>query len=451
MDENKIKENFFAKMHQKIDEKKFNIWIKNLKLKLEGNKFILLAKSKYAKNWLEKEYKNYFLEFIKNINSDKNYELKIEFLKKNSYLKADFKKSEIRKISSSKKDIKKIDLKKTNLLLDYTFERFVKGSSNEMAFDAAQIIVKDPGEIYNPLYIYGETALGKTHLMNAIGHKILELNPKASVYFISSERFSQEMVNAINKKKMEEFKEKYRNLDILLIDDVQFFLGKDKTMAEFFFIFNTLLERKNQIVLTSDVHPNNSSLELESRTKSRLSKGLSVAITPPDFETRKEILLKKALDKKVFLPDEVASYLAKKIESHVRDLEGALNKVIAGATFKSEALSIELVNRELKDLFEIKKSQISIDNIQKLVADYFKITMRELLGKSRKQSITRPRQIAMTLAREFTNKSLPEIGQNFEGKDHTTVLNAIKRVNKLKSENKDFKEDWEILKRKLRN
>lgn len=451
MDESKIKEIFFEKMSQKIEEEKFNIWIKNLKIKIENNNFILLTKSKYAKKWLEKEYKNYFLEIIKDVSSTENYELKIDVISNDFNSKNNTKNVEEKKAFKFKKSTKKVDLKKTNLLSYYTFEKFVKGSSNEMAFDAAQIIVKDPGEIYNPLYIYGETALGKTHLMNAIGNKILELNPEASVYFISSERFAQEMVNAIKQKKMEEFKEKYRNLDILLIDDVQFFLGKDKTMNEFFYIFNTLLERKNQIVLTSDVHPNDSSLVLESRIKSRLSKGLSVAITPPDFETRKEILFKKALEQKVFLPDEVASYMAKKIESHVRDLEGALNKVIAGSNFKGEKITIELVNRDLKDLFEIKKNQISIDNIQKLVADYFKITMSDLLGKSRKQSITRPRQIAMTLAREFTNKSLPEIGQSFDGKDHTTVLNAIKRVKKLKAENKDFKEDLEILKRKLRS
>lgn len=453
MEESELKKLFFEKLEEKIEESKFNTWIKPLELKIQDDSFVILAKSKFAKNWLEKEYIYYFTDSLDEINPGKNYNIKIDFNLKNSNLNktnlSNQKNNEKSKKSAEKKKHKSINIKDTGLLNDYTFDKFVKGDSNSMAFDAAKAIVEKPGKTYNPLYIYGETALGKTHLMNAVGHEILKRNPDASVYFLSSENFAQEMAKSIQQNKMDEFKEKYRNLDVLLIDDIQFFLGKNKSMDEFFYTFNTLLERENQIVLTSDVHPNGSNLE--SRIKSRLSKGLSVPITPPNFETRKEILLKKAQNQNKYLPDEVATYIAKRIKSHVRDLEGALNKVVASSNFKGEEITIELVNKELKDLFDIQKTQIGIDNIQKIVADYFKISLVELLSKKRSNSIARPRQIAMSLARELTTYSLPEIGKSFGGRDHSTVINAVKRVKKLIETDKNFKEDWEILNRKLRN
>lgn len=448
MSKTNLAEDFFKKLEEKIDEKNFKLWIKPLSVEIKKEDFFVITKNKFAKNWIEKEYRFYFNEVLSEIDPEKIFSLKIEFkLNKSSFKKNSS--TKLRKISLPKTAQKNKYIENPNLVKEYTFDKFVRGDSNSMALDAAKKVAEKPGKIYNPLYIYGETALGKTHLMTAIGHKILEKNPDANVYFISSEKFAQEMSSSINENKMEEFKKKYRNLDVLLIDDIQFFLGKNKSMEEFFHTFNTLSSRENQIVLTSDVHP--SGTTMESRIKSRLNEGLSVAVNPPKFETRKEILLKKAADKGVVLPDEVAHYLAKKIESHVRDLEGAINKVIASSSFRCEEISIALVNRELKDMFDIKKNQITIDNIQKTVADYFKITLIDLLGKGRTKSIIKPRQMAMALARELTSNSLPEIGKSFGGKDHSTVINALKRVKSYKTEDRMFKEDWENICRKLRN
>ncbi|SFC32013.1 chromosomal replication initiator protein DnaA [Marinospirillum celere] len=329
----------------------------------------------------------------------------------------------------------------------HTFETLVEGKSNQLAKAASFQVAENPGGAYNPLFIYGGVGLGKTHLMHAVGHQILRHNPNAKVVYLNSERFVQDMVKALQLNAINEFKRYYRNLDALLIDDIQFFVGKDRSQEEFFHTFNSLLEGGQQIILTSDRYPKE--IGVEERLKSRFGWGLTVAIEPPELELRVAILMKKAEIARVELPQEVAFFIAQKIRSHVRDLEGALNRVIADSRFKGQPISVELVRESLKDLFAVQDKQVGVDNIQRTVAEYYKIKIADLHSKRRNRSIARPRQMAMALAKELTNHSLPEIGDAFGGRDHTTVLHACRKIQSLQDESPDIREDWKNLLRLL--
>lgn len=330
----------------------------------------------------------------------------------------------------------------------FTFESFVEGKSNQLARAASMTVSDNIGKVYNPLFIYGNSGLGKTHLMHAIGNAVLLKNPNANIVYLHSEKFVQDMVKALQQNSINQFKEYYRNIDVLLMDDIQFLAGKERSQEEFFHTFNNLLDQKHQVVLTCDKYPKE--IEgLEDRLKSRFSWGLPVAIEPPDLETRTAILIKKAQQVGVELEQEIAFFIAKRIPSNVRDLEGALRRVVANSQFTGRDITLEFTKEALHDLISLQDKLVSIDNIQKTVAEYFKIRLADLSSKNRKQSITRPRQIAMCLARELTSHSYPEIGEAFGGRDHTTVINACKRVAELKEEDVKMAEDYKNLLRTL--
>jgi chromosomal replication initiator protein len=329
-----------------------------------------------------------------------------------------------------------------------TFDRFVEGKSNHFAKAAAMQVAENPGQAYNPLFIYGGTGLGKTHLMQAVGHVIRERNPGARVAYVHSERFVDNMVQALRHNNMNEFKNNYRSLSALLIDDIQFFANKTQSQEEFFHTFNTLFEGQAQIILTSDRYPKEIP-GLEERLKSRFGWGLSVAIEPPELETSVAILISKAQDAGVVLPEEVAFFIAKRIRSNVRELEGALRRIVANAHFTRQPINLDFAREALKDLLNLQARLVTIENIQKTVADYFKLRLSDLLSEKRSRSLARPRQIAMTLSRELTQMSLPEIGQAFGGRDHTTVMHACQRVQELQEADTRIREDYSNLVRIL--
>ena len=324
---------------------------------------------------------------------------------------------------------------------DFTFETFVEGKSNQLARAAAIQVAENPGRAYNPLFIYGGVGLGKTHLMHAVGNLLRQKNPEARIAYVHSERFVGDMVRALQHNTIAEFKQAYRSLDALLIDDIQFFAGKDRSQEEFFHTFNALLEGQQQVILTCDRYPKEVT-GLEERLKSRFGWGLTVAIEPPELETCVAILMAKAQSSGVALPEEVAFFIAKRIRSNVRELEGALRRVIANARFTGKPITLEFTKDALRDLLALQEKLVTIENIQKTVAEYFKIRVADLLSKRRNRSVARPRQVAMALARELTNHSLPEIGDAFGGRDHTTVLHACDRIRELRESEPRTGEDY---------
>ncbi len=337
---------------------------------------------------------------------------------------------------------------RSNVNPKHKFTNFVEGKSNQLALAAARQVADNPGAAYNPLFLYGGTGLGKTHLLHAVGNAISDRKLDARVVYMHSERFVQDMVKALQNNQIEEFKRYYRSVDALLIDDIQFFANKERSQEEFFHTFNALLEGNQQIILTSDRYPKEIS-GVEDRLKSRFGWGLTVAIEPPELETRVAILMKKAEDHRIHLADEVAFFIAKRLRSNVRELEGALNRVIANANFTGRAITIDFVREALRDLLALQEKLVTIDNIQKTVAEYYKIKMADLLSKRRSRSVARPRQMAMALSKELTNHSLPEIGDAFGGRDHTTVLHACRKIEQLREESHDIKEDYSNLIRTL--
>jgi len=337
---------------------------------------------------------------------------------------------------------------RSSLNKDYTFENFVEGKSNQLARAAAQQVAENPGESYNPLFLYGGVGLGKTHLMHAVGNSLLEKNPDAKIVYVHSERFVADMVKALQLNAINEFKRYYRSVDALLIDDIQFFANKDHSQEEFFHTFNVLLEGGQQMILTCDRFPKELN-GLEDRLKSRFGWGLTVAVEPPDLETRVAILKRKATQVSVDLPDDGAFFIAQRIRGNVRELEGALKRVVASAHFTRRAIDIDLIRESLKDLLALQDKQVSLDNIQSVVAEYYKIKVSDLKSKRRSRSVARPRQLAMALAKELTNHSLPEIGDRFGGRDHTTVLHACRKIVELQETSSDIREDYKNLLRTL--
>jgi chromosomal replication initiator protein len=336
-----------------------------------------------------------------------------------------------------------------NLDTHYTFENFVEGRSNQLGRAAAWQAAQRPGDrAHNPLLLYGGTGLGKTHLMFAAGNAMRAANPGARVLYLRSEQFYSAFFRALQEKTADQFKRQFQQIDALLIDDIQFFAGKDRTQEEFFHTFNSLFDSRQQIIMTCDRYPREVD-GLEPRLKSRLAWGLSVAIDPPDFETRAAIVLAKAHERGAEIPDEVAFLLAKKMRSNVRDLEGALNTLAARANFTGRAISIEFAQETLRDLLRAQQQAIGIPNIQKTVADYYGLQVKDLLSKRRTRSLARPRQVAMALTKELTEHSLPEIGDAFAGRDHTTVLHACRQIRSLMETDGKLREDWDKLIRKL--
>ena len=335
-----------------------------------------------------------------------------------------------------------------NLVENYRFDNFVEGKSNQLALAAARQVAENPGDSYNPLFLYGGVGLGKTHLMHAVGNALREQNPGAKIVYLHSERFVADMVKALQLGAITDFKRYYRSVDALLIDDIQFFAKKDRSQEEFFHTFNALLEGGQQMILTCDRYPKEID-GLEERLKSRFGWGLTGAVEPPELETRVAILMTKATQARVDLPPDAAFFIAQRIRSNVRELEGALKRVIASAHFTGRAVDIDLIKESLKDLLALQDKQVSMDNIQRTVAEYYKIKMADLMSRRRSRSVARPRQVAMALSKELTNHSLPEIGDSFGGRDHTTVLHACRKIKELRETNSDIREDYKNLLRSL--
>lgn len=337
-----------------------------------------------------------------------------------------------------------------NLNPHFTFDSFVQGKANQLAAAAARQVAENPGGSYNPFFIYGGVGLGKTHLMHSIGNELIRKNPKARVVYLHSERFVADMVNALRHNKIDDFKRFYRSLDALLIDDIQFFANKEQSQEEFFHTFNTLLEGNKQVILTSDRFPKEVD-GLEDRLKSRFGWGLTIAVEPPEFEMRVAILMKKASEFGFILPDEVAFFIAKRLRGNVRDLEGALKRVGAFAQFTQQMISVEIAKEALKDLLALQQKMVTLPNIQKTVADFYKVRVADLLSKKRSRNIARPRQMAMAISKELTTHSLPEIGDAFGGRDHTTVLHAVRKMKELRESDHRMDEDFSSLVRIITN
>jgi chromosomal replication initiator protein len=338
---------------------------------------------------------------------------------------------------------------RTRLNPALTFTTLVEGSANRMARAAAMHVAGSLGQLYNPLFIYGGVGLGKTHLVHAIGNHLLADRPQAKVLYIHAEQFVSDVVKSYQRKTFDEFKERYHSLDLLLIDDVQFFANKERTQEEFFNAFEALLARKSHIVLTSDTYPKGLA-DIHERLVSRFDSGLTVAIEPPELEMRVAILINKAAVENAVMPEEVAFFVAKNVRSNVRELEGALRKILAYSRFNQKEISIQLARDALKDLLSIQNRQISVENIQKTVADYYKIKVADMYSKKRPASIARPRQIAMFIAKELTQKSLPEIGELFGGRDHTTVLHAVRKIGAERQQNSELNQQLHVLEQTLK-
>ena len=349
---------------------------------------------------------------------------------------------------SRKVEVEGALLHQHHLFENYTFSSFVEGKSNQLALAAAQQVAENPGNSYNPLFLYGGVGLGKTHLMHAVGNALKAHNPEAKVVYLHSERFVADMVKALQLNAITDFKRYYRSVDALLIDDIQFFAKKDRSQEEFFHTFNALLEGGQQMILTCDRYPKEID-GLEERLKSRFGWGLTVAVEPPELETRVAILMKKAAEVRIDLPPDAAFFIAQRIRSNVRELEGALKRVIASARFVGRQIDIELIKESLKDLLALQDRQVSMDNIQRTAAEYYKIKIADMMSRRRSRSVARPRQMAMALSKELTNHSLPEIGDSFGGRDHTTVLHACRKIKELRETNSDIREDYKNLLRTL--
>ena len=413
-------------LEKDLNSTEYNSWIKPLEFDLKENNFNIYAPNTFVGDFFKEKYLPQITNFLEtNIGRNK-------FI-----------------LNVSIKRSTQTQPQTTGLNKNYTFESFVPGNSNQIALAAAQQVAEHASQTeYNPLFVYGGVGLGKTHLMHAIGNKLLEERPNAKICYVHSERFVSDMVKALQLGAINEFKKFYRSLNALLIDDIQFFAGKEQSQEELFHTFNSLLERGSQMILTCDRYPKEIN-GLEDRLKSRLGWGLPVVIDPPGLETRVAITLSKAEEMGYELDEESAFFIAQKVRSNVRELEGALKRVIANSNFTGKDIDIALIKDSLKDLLAIQARQVSVDNIQKTVAEYYNIKLSDLLSKRRSRSIARPRQMSMFLAKELTNYSLPEIGDSFGGRDHTTVLHACKKIKELRDFNNEIEEDYRNLFRAL--
>ncbi len=420
------------KLEAKLSQEEFNTWIKPLTADINNNNLEISAPNDFVLTYV-RDNLGQIIENLVNT-TDESLNVKFKTLDKSTF---------VDKLNVTEKYT-------PGLVKTFTFDTFVEGKSNHMALAAAKQVAGNPTGDYNPLFIYGGVGLGKTHLMHAVGNHILNSNKPKRIVYVHSEKFVTDMVKALQLGAMSEFKEFYRNADALLIDDIQFFAGKEQSQEEFFHTFNALLDRNHQMILTCDKYPKEID-GLEERLKSRLGWGLPVTIEPPELETRAAVLLSKANSMGVTLPNDCAIYIAQRIRSNIRELEGALKRVVANSRFSNQEIDIPFVKESLKDLFVISAKMVSIDNIQKTVAEYYNIKLSDILSKRRSRSITRPRQLAMALTKELTNHSLPEIGEAFNGRDHTTVLHACGKIKELRKEIPSLEEDYRNLNRTLTN
>ena len=472
-----------ACLQEELPSQQFNTWIRPLKVNEDGGVIQLLAPNRFVQDWVRDKYFSRIRELVADYATDATHDVQLgvgasgaptpglvkQPVERNSIITPAGFAPSAASIASSVPS-------RTNTMIQapfnsgqgpdrvvqvegsvrhqsylnraFTFSSFVQGKSNQLALAAAKQVAENPGSSYNPLFLYGGVGLGKTHLMHAVGAALIERNPNAKVVYLHSERFVADMVKALQLNAINEFKRFYRSVDALLIDDIQFFAGKERSQEEFFHTFNALLESGQQMILTCDRYPKEIA-GLEDRLKSRFGWGLTVAVEPPELETRVAILMKKAAEGNIALPEDAAFFLAKKIRSNVRELEGALKRVVANSHFTGESISIPFVKESLRDLLALQDRKVSIDNIQKTVASYYKIKIADLLSKRRSRSVARPRQLAMALAKELTNHSLPEIGDAFGGRDHTTVLHACRKIKELREADRDIHDDYDNLYRSL--
>ena len=429
-----------------ISEQQLNTWILPLQVEQDLNTLKLLAPNRFVMDWVRKHFLERIRELVSSLDDSKSISVSLAI---GSQARADEPEAAVSSVASVSTPPPRA-YRSSGLNESQRFKNFVEGKSNQLARAASIQISGHPGSEYNPLYIYGGVGLGKTHLMHAIGNQIRENNPDANILYVNCERFVSDMVKALQHSRMNDFKNSYRSLDALLIDDIQFLADKSRSQEEFFHTFNSLYEAHAQMVITCDRFPKEID-GLEDRIRSRLGWGLAVDIKPPDLETRVAILNSKAEQASADVPDDVAFFIAERFKSNIRELEGALKRVVAHARFTGEPITQDFARQALKELLAVQDKPITIDNIQKLVAEYYKIRVADLLSSRRNRSITRPRQIAMSLAKSLTRHSLPEIGNAFGGRDHTTVLHACRKIESLRSEDRRIDEDYEILARMLSN
>ncbi|MFO1417181.1 MAG: chromosomal replication initiator protein DnaA [Methylotetracoccus sp.] len=435
-----------SKLEGELPAQQFNTWIRPLQAVETDSDLRLLAPNRFVLEWVKQHFIQQIEEAVAHQSEHPRLNVVLEIGSRSPDPAPEPRPTPAKRAATT--GMRKAGASKLNV--SFTFESFVEGKSNQLAKAASVQVAQNVGRAYNPLFLYGGVGLGKTHLMHAIGNEIVRVNPSANIVYLHSERFVSDMVNALQHNAINAFKEYYRTVDALLIDDIQFFAGKERSQEEFFHTFNTLLENKHQVVLTCDRYPKEIK-GLEERLKSRFGWGLPVAIEPPDLETRVAILMSKAQQADVDLLPEVAFFIAKRIRSNIRELEGALRRVIANAEFTGREITLDFAKDALRDLIAMQDRLINVENIQKTVAEYFKIRAADLLSNKRNRSIARPRQIAMALAKELTNHSLPEIGHMFGGRDHTTVLHACRKVQELKESDSRFQEDFSNLLRILSN
>ncbi len=427
-----------AELEGGLPSQQFNAWIRPLQAVEAPGELRLLAPNRYVRDTVLERYCNDIERLLKRFAPDGTPRLSVDI--GSSVVTAPTARTQ--ESSTPRPGYT------SRLNPEFTFESFVEGKSNQVGRAAAVQVAQHPGTSYNPLLIYGGTGLGKTHLMHAIGNLMLELNPGSTVSYLHSERYVADMVKALQHNTINEFKRYYRSLNALLIDDIQFFAGKERSQEEFFHTFNTLLDNRQQVILTCDRYPKEVE-GLEDRLKSRFGWGLTVAIEPPELETRVAILMSKAQQSGVQLPHEVAFFIAKRIRSNIRELEGALRRVVANAHFTGRPVTVDFAKDALRDLLALQDRLVTIENIQRTVAEYYKIRIGDLSSAKRSRSIARPRQVAMALAKELTNHSLPEIGDAFGGRDHTTVLHGCRKIAELRKDDAKISEDYINLQRIL--
>lgn len=444
-------------LQDEFPSQQFNTWISPLQASHVDSTLTLLAPNRFVLDWIKQRFLDRILELVSQFSDNEPPEVLLEIgsNKRPETIKAADTSDRVSAaaaaaVITARKSGPAVDgpNHQSNINPNHTFDNFVEGKSNQLAKAASIQVAENPAVAYNPLFLYGGVGLGKTHLLHGIGNQIMRNNPNAKVLYLHSERFVADMVKALQTNAMNEFKRYYRTVDALLIDDIQFFAGKDRSQEEFFHTFNALLESQQQVILTCDRYPKEIN-GVEERLKSRFGWGLTVAVEPPELETRVAILMSKAELARIVLPYEVAFFVAKRIRSNVRELEGALKRIIANAHFTGKPITLDFVKEALRDLLALQDKLITIENIQKTVAEYYKVKIAELLSKRRSRSVARPRQMAMALAKELTNHSLPEIGDAFGGRDHTTVLHACRVIAEFKTTNQDIEEDYTNLLRIL--
>lgn len=430
---NSIWQQCISCLEGEISEQQLNTWILPLQVEQELNTLKLLAPNRFVMDWVRKHFLDRICELITSLDDTKSLSVSLTIGSQTRLVPQ----PKSRPAEQSQRKNSKI----SGLSSNQIFSNFVEGKSNQLARAASIQISNKPGAEYNPLYIYGGVGLGKTHLMHAIGNQIKQNNPQANVLYVNCERFVSDMVKALQHSKMNEFKNSYRSLDALLVDDIQFLADKSRSQEEFFHTFNSLYEASAQMVITCDRYPKEID-GLEDRIRSRLGWGLAVDIKPADLETRVAILISKAEQAEVSIPDDVAFFIAERFKSNIRDLEGALKRVIAHSKFTGQEITQDFTRQALKELLAVQNKPVTIDMIQKLVAEFYKIRIADLLSSRRNRSITRPRQLAMALTKELTRHSLPEIGNAFGGRDHTTVLHACRKIEELRREDQRIEEDY---------